>query len=100
MIADDFEQFVELRDAQTLADVGFEQALTFADGQAVGAFEFDVLDREAAGVDRHHWLGWLNGFTRQCLEFFEPTLLLLEQALLILANQFLRTGIQFGSGLG
>ncbi|CAH0324994.1 hypothetical protein SRABI130_05987 [Pseudomonas sp. Bi130] len=52
VIGDDFQQLVELRDAQALTDVRLEQAIFLAVRKTVGAFEFDVLDGETTGVGR------------------------------------------------
>ncbi|VVP58295.1 hypothetical protein PS880_05903 [Pseudomonas fluorescens] len=89
MVGDNFQQLIELGDAQALAEVGFEQTLTLADGQAVSALEFDAFNREAARISGRRWLGRLSRFTRQLFEIFEAALLLFQQALLALANQLL-----------
>src|SRR5450830_683106 len=79
----------ELRHAQALADIGFEQALAVGGGQAVGAFERDVLDREATAVGgRGRGLG-LGFFAGQVLELVEAPALLVEQAVLAVADQVL-----------
>ena len=52
VVGNDPEQFVELRHAQALARVGFEQACAVVGRQAVSALEFDVFDREATCVGR------------------------------------------------
>ncbi|MNL60129.1 hypothetical protein D3C87_1839150 [compost metagenome] len=52
VIGDDFQQLVELRDAQALTDIWLEQAIFLAVRETVGAFEFDVLDGETTGVGR------------------------------------------------
>ncbi len=89
VIGDDLEQFIELRHAQALADVGFEQTLAVGGGQAVGAFERDVPDREATAVGgRGRGLG-LGFFAGQVLELVEAPALLVEQAVLAVADQVL-----------
>lgn len=55
MVGDDFQQFIELGDAQALTDVGLEQAIFFAVREAVGALEFDVFDGETTGVGGGCW---------------------------------------------
>ncbi|KPG82526.1 hypothetical protein AEQ63_11415 [Pseudomonas sp. RIT-PI-o] len=83
----DFKQLVELRHAEAFADIGFEQTRLFALGQAVGAFELNVLDGETATIGGGRRLRWSGVFAGQVLEFFETPLLLFEQTVLTFADQ-------------
>ena len=92
VVGDDLEQLVELADAQALADIGLEQARLLGGGQAVGALEFDVLDRETAGVGRRGRRCGSGLFSGQVLEFLQAPALLFEQAVLAFADQVGVTG--------
>ena len=87
MVGDDFEQIIELRHAQALANVGLEQAVALACGQRVGAGKFDGFDREATGICWRCCVDGGSGFAGQVLELFEAALLLFEQAILAVTDQ-------------
>ena len=98
IVGDDLEQLIELRDAQALAYIGFEQQRAVAGRQAVGAFEFDVFDREAAGVGRRSRCLWLGFFAGQVLKLLQAPALLFQQAVLPIADQVLIPWRRGGDG--
>lgn len=87
VVGDDFQQFIELGDAQALTDVGLEQAIFFAVREAVGALEFDVFDGETTGVGGGCWQDRFGCLAGQFLEFFETPTLLFEQAILAFTDE-------------
>ncbi|SDB09303.1 hypothetical protein SAMN03159382_00955 [Pseudomonas sp. NFACC23-1] len=92
MVSNDFEQLVQLRHAQALADVRLEQVFALRIGQSIGALELDGLDREATGIDRGRRLSRLRLLAGQVLEFFQAPTLLFEQAILTFTDQVRVTG--------
>ncbi len=59
-IGNALEQRVQLRDAQALAKIGFEQALAFRRGERISTLQHDIADRKTAaviGFDRRDRLG-------------------------------------------
>ncbi|MNF73392.1 hypothetical protein D3C87_1270150 [compost metagenome] len=87
VIGNDFQQFIELRDTQALANVRLEQAILLAVGETVGTVELDVLDGKTTAVGRRRRLRRLDLFAGQLLEFFKTPALFFEQAILTLADQ-------------
>ena len=91
MIGYGLEQRVELLHAEALADIRLRQALAVRRRKAVGALDLDGVDGEAAGVFSGCRGLRRDRIARQLAEFIKTALLLLQQAILTIADHVLLT---------